>query len=106
MLVADRQPQQTQTDAEHWRGDCLPRYSLSHWPLRPVAEATDDSSASGSSDAAEETEVTLAARAKACWTRSSQAPLIAVSPPAFSELQADGSMAGFDADYECGSSHS
>ena len=67
------------------------------------SDSSDDSSASGSSDAAEETEVTLAASGESLLdTIQSRGTVncgVSGSAVAFSELQADGSMAGFDADY-------
>ena len=68
------------------------------------SDSSDDSSASGSSsDAAEETEVTLAASGESLLdTIKSRGTVncgVSGSAVAFSELQADGSMAGFDADY-------
>ena len=67
------------------------------------SDSSDDSSASGSSSDAEETEVTLAANGESLLdTVKSRGTLncgVSGSAVAFSELQADGSMAGFDADY-------
>ena len=67
------------------------------------SDSSDDSSASGSSSDAEETEVTLAASGESLLdTIKSRGTVncgVSGSAVAFSELQADGSMAGFDADY-------
>ena len=64
---------------------------------------SDDDSASTASSAAEETEVTLAASGESLLeTVKSRGTVncgVSGSAVAFSELQADGSMAGFDADY-------
>ena len=64
---------------------------------------SDDDSASTASSAAEETEVTLAASGESFLetvkSRGNVNCGVSGSAVAFSELQADGSMAGFDADY-------
>ena len=64
---------------------------------------SDDDSASTASSAVEETEVTLAASGESLLeTVKSRGTVncgVSGSAVAFSELQADGSMAGFDADY-------
>ena len=67
------------------------------------SDSSDDSSASDASSDAEETEVTLAASGESLLdTIQSRGTVncgVSGSAVAFSELQADGSMAGFDADY-------
>ena len=69
------------------------------------SDSSDDSSASSSSSDAEETETTVALAASGeslldtIKSRGTVNCGVSGSAVAFSELQADGSMAGFDADY-------